>query len=140
MLGLAIAIILESLATKIGSCWSYSDAMPVLPILQVGRMPLLQFYRPCSSGSCLGSSPQGTGCVMARVSIDAGMQAGELQERGTTIRGVDCHRRSTVAGHATYRTPIGLGRLGQHARGTSYHEGQVLRCGIDASLLVSQDG
>jgi hypothetical protein len=33
----------EHLATQVWSLWSYSEAMPVIPILDVGLVPLLMW-------------------------------------------------------------------------------------------------
>lgn len=41
--GLAVTIGLELLATTVWHRWSYSAAMPVIPLLQVGLSPLLQW-------------------------------------------------------------------------------------------------
>jgi hypothetical protein len=41
--GLAISIIVERLAMQEWGLWCYSDAMPVIPILEVGLIPLLMW-------------------------------------------------------------------------------------------------
>ena len=42
-LGLAITLVFEHLATQVWGLWSYSEAMPVIPILEVGLVPLLMW-------------------------------------------------------------------------------------------------
>ncbi len=41
--GLLLTIVFELLATKYLDRWQYSDLMPVLPYLEVGLVPLLQW-------------------------------------------------------------------------------------------------
>ena len=41
--GLLITVFLEYLATDVYGRWQYSDAMPIIPILNVGLTPLLQW-------------------------------------------------------------------------------------------------
>jgi hypothetical protein len=40
-LGLAITLVFEHLATHVWSLWSCGEAMPVIPILEVGLFPQL---------------------------------------------------------------------------------------------------
>lgn len=42
-LGLAVTVILEVLATRVFDRWSYSGAMPVVPGLGVGLLPIAQW-------------------------------------------------------------------------------------------------
>lgn len=42
-LGLVVTVILEVLATHVWQRWSYSALMPVIPLLEVGLMPLLMW-------------------------------------------------------------------------------------------------
>jgi hypothetical protein len=42
-LGLIATMAFELLATKVWDLWSYSELMPVIPILEVGLIPLLQW-------------------------------------------------------------------------------------------------
>jgi hypothetical protein len=42
-LGLAATIFFEMLATQVWSLWSYSELMPVIPILEVGLIPVLMW-------------------------------------------------------------------------------------------------
>jgi hypothetical protein len=42
-LGLAITIIFEHLAARVWGLWSYSEAMPVIPILKAGLVPPLMW-------------------------------------------------------------------------------------------------
>jgi hypothetical protein len=41
--GLLITIVMERLATGLFARWAYADAMPVVPLLEVGLSPLLQW-------------------------------------------------------------------------------------------------
>jgi uncharacterized membrane protein len=41
ILGAIVAVVIEKLALSVGR-WSYSNVMPVMPILEVGLLPLLQ--------------------------------------------------------------------------------------------------
>lgn len=41
--GLAVTVVLERLATGALNQWAYAPAMPVVPILEVGLLPLLQW-------------------------------------------------------------------------------------------------
>jgi hypothetical protein len=41
VIGLAITIVIEWLATGVLQLWSYSDRMPVIPWLQIGLVPLI---------------------------------------------------------------------------------------------------
>ena len=41
--GVAITIVLEILSTKVWSRWAYSDAMPVIPGIDVGVIPIAQW-------------------------------------------------------------------------------------------------
>jgi hypothetical protein len=42
-MGIIVTIAFELLATKVWGRWSYSEEMPVIPILEVGLIPLLQW-------------------------------------------------------------------------------------------------
>ena len=42
-LGLAVTVLLELLATRVLDRWSYSEAMPVVPGLDVGLLPIAQW-------------------------------------------------------------------------------------------------
>jgi hypothetical protein len=42
-LGLAVTVLLEVLATRVFDRWSYSEAMPVVPGLGVGLLPIAQW-------------------------------------------------------------------------------------------------
>ena len=42
-LGILITIVFEFLAAKVWGRWSYSEMMPVIPLLKVGLLPLLQW-------------------------------------------------------------------------------------------------
>jgi hypothetical protein len=42
-IGLAVTLVLEWLATEVLDRWSYSDAMPELPVLGTGLLPVLQW-------------------------------------------------------------------------------------------------
>lgn len=42
-IGLAVTVVFEHLATTILDRWAYAEAMPVLPLLGTGLMPLLQW-------------------------------------------------------------------------------------------------
>jgi hypothetical protein len=41
--GIAITIVLEWLSTEVLDRWTYGEAMPVVPILGTGLLPLLQW-------------------------------------------------------------------------------------------------
>lgn len=41
--GLAVTIVLELLATQVWYRWSYSQALPIIPLLEVGLIPLMQW-------------------------------------------------------------------------------------------------
>ena len=41
--GLLATIVLEILATRVLDRWHYGDAMPVVPLIRVGLMPILQW-------------------------------------------------------------------------------------------------
>jgi hypothetical protein len=41
--GIIVTIAFELLATQVWGLWSYSEEMPVIPILEVGLIPLLQW-------------------------------------------------------------------------------------------------
>jgi hypothetical protein len=42
-LGLASAVLIEILATRVWPHWNYSDAMPIIPVVEVGLVPLLMW-------------------------------------------------------------------------------------------------
>jgi len=41
--GVAITVVLEILSTKVWSRWAYSEAMPVIPVIDVGVIPIAQW-------------------------------------------------------------------------------------------------
>lgn len=41
--GLLITVVMEWLATRVLGRWTYAEAMPVIPLLEVGLAPLLQW-------------------------------------------------------------------------------------------------
>ncbi len=43
IIGMAVAMVLEILATRVWFRWAYSAAMPLVPVLGVGLIPLLQW-------------------------------------------------------------------------------------------------
>jgi hypothetical protein len=43
LVGLLITIAFEWLATQVWSFWSYSGLMPMIPVLEIGLVPLLQW-------------------------------------------------------------------------------------------------
>ena len=43
LIGVLITIVFELLATKVWNRWSYGELMPVIPLLDVGLSPLLQW-------------------------------------------------------------------------------------------------
>lgn len=43
VVGVVISILLEILNTKFWDRWEYSSAMPVIPLLEIGAVPLLQW-------------------------------------------------------------------------------------------------
>jgi hypothetical protein len=42
-LGLAVIVVFDHLTTHVWGLWSYSEAMPMIPILEVGLIPLLMW-------------------------------------------------------------------------------------------------
>lgn len=41
--GVAITVVIEILSTKVWDRWQYSDSMPVVPLLDVGLLPIVQW-------------------------------------------------------------------------------------------------
>jgi hypothetical protein len=81
-LGLASAVLIEILATQVWQRWSYSDAMPTIPVLEVGLVPLFMWAvpPPVLVWFVHRQLTGGADGMAARVSIAAGVRPNEPQD------------------------------------------------------------
>lgn len=98
-LGLASAVLMELLATQMWQGWRDSDAMPTIPVLEVGLVPLLMWAAlpPVLVWFVHRQLTGGADDMAARVSIAAGVRRNEPQ-RSRDGRGPHALSRSDV-GH-----------------------------------------
>ena len=102
-LGLASAVLVEILATRVWQGWRYSDAMPTIPVLEVGLVPLFMWtvLPPVLVWFVHRQLTGGADGMAARVCIETGGNAHEPHSAGAVQTGSasprDRARRDGVA-------------------------------------------